>query len=141
MEQRLTFITLGVLDLPAMVDFYRDQFGWQPLKELDGIVFFKLNGIILGLFPKEELAKDAGVPDDGSGFKNITMAINFHSEAEVDVAFSELEKKGVNIIKAPEKVFWGGYSGYVEDIEHNLWELAHNPFLEMDGEGNVTGHK
>jgi hypothetical protein len=59
---------------------------------------------------------------------------------EVDEAVAELKKKGVQVVRKPEKVFWGGYRGYVEDIEHNLWELAHNPFLKMDANGNVLGH-
>ncbi|MBN9295928.1 MAG: VOC family protein [Filimonas sp.] len=141
MEQRLTFLTIGVTDLKAMRAFYKEKFGWTPSKEddYDGIAFFKLNGIVLGLFPADELAEDAGVAQDGAGtFKRMTMAINMRSEKEVDEAFAALKAKGVTITKAPEKVFWGGYRGYVADIENNLWEIAYNPFMEMDAEGNVS---
>ena len=141
MKQLLHFITLGVEDLPAMKQFYIDKFGWKPLKDSDGIVFFKLNGFILSLFPKDELARDAGISSEGKGFKGFTLSINFSSEKEVDLAFLELQHRGVKIIKEPAKVFWGGYSGYIEDIENNLWELAYNPFLEMDKNGNVVTHK
>ena len=141
MKQLLNFITLGVDDLDKVKKFYQEQFGWTPLKDSDGIAFFKLNGFILGLFPNNELAKDAGVPDDGRGFKRFTLAINFKTEQEVDKAFDDLKQKGVKIIKAPEKVFWGGYRGYIADIENNLWEIAYNPFLELDSEGNVVTHK
>ena len=55
--------------------------------------------------------------------------------------FEGFGKKGVAIIKSPEKVFWGGYSGYIADPDGNLWEIAFNPFLEMDEEGNVLGHE
>ncbi|MEK7847009.1 MAG: VOC family protein [Nitrospinota bacterium] len=133
--------TLGVDDLDKVKKFYQKKFEWTPLKDSDGIVFFKLNGFILGLFPNNELAKDAGVPDDGRGFKRFTLAINFKTEQEVDKAFDDLKQKGVKIIKAPEKVFWGGYRGYIADIENNLWEIAYNPFLELDSEGNVVTHK
>jgi hypothetical protein len=51
-----------------------------------------------------------------------------------------LDGKGVRIIKAPQKASWGGYSGYVTDIEDNLWEIAYNPILEMDSAGNVLIH-
>ena len=81
------------------------------------------------------------MPDDGRGFKRFTLAINFKTEQEVDKAFDDLKQKGVKIIKAPEKVFWGGYRGYIADIENNLWEIAYNPFLELDSEGNVVTHK
>jgi len=141
MKQRITFFTIGVADLDAMKNFYKDKFGWKTMKDSDGIVFFKLNGFIFGLYPKHELAEDIGVKDDGKGFKAFAMAVNLNSEKEVDDLFVEFKKKGVNIIKAPEKVFWGGYRGYVADIENNYWEFAYNPFLKLDSDGNVDSHK
>ncbi len=141
MEQRLTFITIGAADLNKLKQFYIDKFKWTPLKDSDGIVFFKLNGSILSLFPADELAADAGVPGDGTGFKKFTLAINYKSEKEVDEVFKTLQDRGVKIIKTPQKASWGGYSGYVVDIEGNLWEIAFNPFLEMDDKGNVLTHR
>jgi hypothetical protein len=76
MEQRLTFITLGATDMDKLKQFYIDKFKWTPIKT-DGIVFFKMNGFILALYPADELAKDAGVPYDASGFKKFTLAINY----------------------------------------------------------------
>lgn len=141
MDQRLTFITLGVNDLDKAKEFYVNVFGWKPMKDDQGIVFFKLNGMILSLFPNNELAKDAGVLNDGQGFKRMTLAINFNSDSEVDGAFQEAIGKGAKTLVQPEKVFWGGYRGYLADLDDNIWELAHNPFLEMDEQGNVTGHQ
>ena len=140
MQQKLSFFTIGVNDLPAMTAFYQDVFGWKALKDSDGVTFFKLNGFIFGLYPADELAEDVGVQQDGSGFKRVTMAVNFASEAEVDQQFANLTAKGARGIKSPEKVFWGGYRGYIADPENNYWELAHNPFLTMDEAGNVLGH-
>lgn len=141
MKQQLHFITLGVRDLEKMKDWYKNVFDWTPMKEEKEIVFFKLNGFMLSLFPVHELAKDIGIQDDGKGFKHFTLAINLRSEDEVNATFEELRKKGVTIIKNPEKVFWGGYSGYIADIENNYWEIAYNPFLEFDKDGNVKGHE
>jgi predicted lactoylglutathione lyase len=141
MKQQLHFITLGVHDLDAMKEWYIQKFSWQPLRDSDGIAFFKLNGLIMGLFPFQELAKDIGVNGDGSGFKKISLAINFHSEKEVDDAITELRKNAVKIIKDPQRVFWGGYHAYIADIENNYWELAYNPFLKMDNAGNVVSHE
>ena len=141
MKQLIHFITLGVQDLEAMKKFYIEKFGWKPLKDEKAIVFFRLNGFILSLFPNEELAKDAGVKTEKHKYKGFTFAINYPTEKEVDLAFSDLKKRGVNIVKEPQKVFWGGYSGYVEDIEHNLWEFTYNPFLEVDDNDNVVSHK
>lgn len=140
MDQRISFITLGVRDLKAMKAFYTEKFGWQILKDEGGIVFFLLNGFILGLFPEDELAADAKVEPGKGGFKGFTLALNFNSEREVDELFEGLISKGVEVIKAPEKVFWGGYSGYVADVEGNLWEIACNPFLELNPDGSVKTH-
>ena len=141
MEQRVSFITIGVNDIRLMSDFYKEKFGWTPLKEQDDVVFFMLNGIVLALYPSIDLAADAKIPFSGDGWKRIAFSINFRSESEVDEEFEKLKSRGVNPIKAPGKVPWGGYNAYVEDAEFNLWELAFNPFLDIDIEGNVTGHK
>jgi hypothetical protein len=34
-------------------------------------------------------------------------------------------------------VFWGGYTSYVADLDGHLWELAHNPYFEIDESGVV----
>ncbi len=130
MEQRLTFITLGVNDLQTSVDFYENKFGWKRSEmSNENIVFFQLNGIQLSLYSREELAKDATVSADGTGFKGLTISYNTASEKEVDDLIKALKDKGVQIIKEPQKVFWGGYSSYIADPDGYLWEIAYNPFL------------
>lgn len=124
-----------------MTGFYKNVFGWTPMKEEGGIVFFKLNGFILGLYPAGELAEDVGTTQNGNGFKRMTLAMNFRSEQEVNEAFALLTSKGAKAVKNPEKVFWGGYRGYIADVEDNYWELAYNPFLEMDEAGNISAHQ
>lgn len=141
MKQQLHFVTIGVKDLKKMAAWYKEKFGWKPLKEEGDIVFFNLNGFILGLFPASELADDIGIKQDGKGFKRFTMAFCLRSEDEVNQTFKDLRKNGVSIIKEPARVFWGGYSGYIADIEDNYWEIAYNPFLEFDKEGNVKTHQ
>lgn len=141
MKQIVSFITLGVKDLLKMSDFYKNIFGWSTLKEEESIVFFKMNGFILGLFPVDELAKDIGISDNGSGFKRMSFAVNFNSEAEVDEHYLKLLKQGVKIIKPPGKVFWGGYHCYIADPENNYWELAFNPFLVLNDSGEVDTHQ
>jgi uncharacterized protein len=133
MEQRINFITLGVNDLQIASNFYENIFGWKR-SELStaNIVFFSLNGIHLSLFPREELAKDAEVESAGNGFKGFTLAYNAGSEREVDELIELLRKRGVRIVKEPQKVFWGGYSSYIADPDENLWEIAFNPFIKND---------
>ena len=133
MEQRMTFITLGVEDLNQSIDFYENKFGWKR-SELsnESIIFYDLNGTHLALYDREELAKDANVNHTGDGFRSFTMAYNTRSEKEVDDLIENLRKQGVQIIKEPQKVFWGGYSSYIADPDGNLWEIAFNPYLKLD---------
>jgi uncharacterized glyoxalase superfamily protein PhnB len=133
MEQRMTFFTLGVKDLGQSIDFYENKFGWKRSEmSNESIIFYELNGIHLALYDREELAKDATVDPSGDGFKSFTMAYNTRSEKEVDDMIESLRKQVVQIIKEPQKVFWGGYSSYIADPDGNLWEIAFNPFLKMD---------
>ena len=133
MEQRLSIIGLGVSDLKTASAFYEEKFGWKKMKSSnDYIVFFQLNGILLSLYPKDKLAEDATVSSEGHGFKGFSLAFNTRSKEEVDNLIGVLEEKGITIVKRPEEVFWGGYSGYIADPDENLWEIAFNPFLSLD---------
>ena len=138
MEQRLTFVTLGVTDLDVMKTWYKEVFGWKPFKDDQGICFFRLNGFVLGLYPSNELAEDIGIGQDGAGFKRFALAINFRSEEEVDRVTDSLRSGGVRVVRTPERVFWGGYRGYIADPEDNYWELAYNPFIRVDERGNLV---
>ncbi len=140
LQPRLSFITLGVADLAKSKRFYSDVLGWEPFQDNGGIVMYKLNGLVLSLYPQHELMEDAKVPDDTKGAR-FTLAQCLRSPEEVDVFFAHLTEHKVTITKAPEKVFWGGYSGYFADPDGHLWEIAHNPFLELDADGNVLGMK
>lgn len=131
MEPRITFITLGVTDLSASARFYEQNFGWtRSDMSNDDIVFFQLGGMWLSLFSRTALAHDATVSPQGSGFKGFTLAHNVWSEQEVDDLVNSLRGKGTQVVKEPQKVFWGGYSSYVADPDGNLWEIAYNPFLQ-----------
>lgn len=132
MEQHINYITLGVADLTASRRFYRDVFGWRETEDgNEHIAFFQTgNALRLALFGREALAQDAQVSAQGSGFPSFTLAHNVGSEAEVDALFAVFAARNVNIVKAPQKVFWGGYSGYIADPDGFLWEIAFNPFLK-----------
>lgn len=135
----MNIISLGVKDLNASRHFYHKILGWEPHSSSnDGISFFKLNGIFLSLYPEDKLAEDAGVNAQGQGFKKFSLAYNTRSEKEVDDLIAELNSKGVKIVKEPEKVFWGGYSSYFADPDDNLWEIAYNPYLELDVNGSAV---
>jgi catechol 2,3-dioxygenase-like lactoylglutathione lyase family enzyme len=131
MEYQINMLTLGVNDLEGMTEWYKEKFGWMPVRGADGTIFFKLEGLLLALIPENELARDISVWQDGLGFKRFAFTICFNSEEEVDRIFDELQEKGVMIIKEPEKIYGGIYRGYITDPENNFWELAFYPFMEM----------
>jgi hypothetical protein len=140
MQPRITLVTLGVSDLARAKAFYNEVLGWRPFLDNGGTVMYQLNGMILSLFPQPELMQDAAVPNDPKG-PRFTLAQCLGSMQEVDALFGQLKQGGVHITKMPEKVFWGGYSGYFADLDGHLWEIAYNPFLEMDAAGNAVGMK
>jgi len=139
MEPRVSLITLGVADLERSLAFYRDGLGW-PLSSasVEGdVAFIQLNGMALALWSREKLAEDARLPFDG-GWGGITLAQNHDSREAVDAAADAAMRAGGTMLKPPEPTDWGGYSGYIADPDGHPWELAHNPFWDMDADGRLT---
>ncbi|NBE07230.1 VOC family protein [Paragemmobacter ruber] len=136
--QRITLLTLGVADLTAARAFYA-RLGWQEHPESQpGVAFFQLHGMALALFGLSDLAADQGRPGAPLGTGATTLAQNFATEAEVDAAFAAALAAGATALKAPEKVFWGGYSGYWADPDGHVWEVAMNPFWPLAPDGTLT---
>jgi hypothetical protein len=127
MNPRISMITLGVSDLAASVKFYEQGLGFPRMESSPEVAFFTLNGTWLGLYGRAALAEDATVSPEGSGFESFALAYNVHSEAEVDEVIGQALEAGATLVKKPENVFWGGYSGYFKDPDGHLWEIAHNP--------------
>lgn len=135
--QRVTLITLGVDSLSRARTFY-EALGWRPASVQEGVIFFQMHGAVLGLFGRADLAADQGRPGAVLGTGAMTLAQNFASEAEVDAAFALALKAGAVALKSPQKVFWGGYSGYFADPDGHVWELAMNPFWPLAADGSLT---
>lgn len=129
MKPRISMITLGVRDLAASVRFYEEGLGFPRMASPPEVAFFTLDGSWLALYGREALADDATVSAEGGGFGAFTLAHNVASEAEVDKVVDEAVAAGATLVKKPQKVFWGGYSGYFADPDGHLWEVAHNPFF------------
>ncbi|ODN68983.1 VOC family protein [Methylobrevis pamukkalensis] len=134
----LHLVTLGVDDLDRATAFY-EALGWRrAAASQESVTFIQLSGVVLGLYGRVALAEDVGVPSGGNGFRGITLAHNADSEAEVDRIIAEAVAAGARLVKSPQKVFWGGYSGYFADPDGHLWEVAHNPFFAKDAAGRLT---
>jgi catechol 2,3-dioxygenase-like lactoylglutathione lyase family enzyme len=133
MKPKISTVTLGVRDFPKSFKFYREGLGFQPHNYTEGEehVMFRLEGTWLSLYPRDKLAEDATVPDDGSGFSGVTLAHNVKSKADADAVFAHAVAAGATPVKKPQDVFWGGYSGYFADPDGYLWEVAWNPFTDL----------
>lgn len=138
LEQGITLITLGVRDLARARAFY-EALGLRAAAESqEGIVFLQMPGQVLALFGLDALARDQGRAGAALGTGAMTCARNFGTQAEVDAAFARAIDAGAEALKAPERVFWGGYSGYFADPDGHVWELARNPGWPLGADGSLT---
>ncbi len=134
----LVIVTLGVSDLDRSIAFYRGLGREQRGDRAQGIVWFRTSGPWLGLFPTEELAADAGmVSNELPPYRGLSLAVNLPSEGEVDGAFDLVRRLGAEVVKAPERAEWGGYSGYFADPDGFAWEIAWNPGFPLRADGTV----
>ncbi|GEO84645.1 MULTISPECIES: VOC family protein [Alphaproteobacteria] len=138
LERRVSIITLGVADVASSTAFY-ERLGWKKSSvSQDEVTFIQMKGTVLALFGREALARDAGVDQSSPGFSGVTLAHNVSSPTGVDAVIKFAVSCGARLVKAPQKVAWGGYSGYFADPDGHLWEVAHNPFFPMDEHGHVV---
>lgn len=133
MEQRVSLITVGVLDMERAAAFY-GALGWTQVETSDGVVAFDLVGQTLGLYPLDKLAEDIGVDVAQLGHGGMTLGYNVRERDEVDAVLANVEKAGGTVLKPAQEVFWGGYHGYFSDPEGHIWEVAHNPFSPLRAE-------
>ena len=138
MDVRINIVTLGVASIAASRAFYERLGFVASVASQEGVAFFQLGPVVLSLFERGELAKDAGVPDTAAGFPSFSLAQNFDSRAAVDAAHAKALAGGARETKAPCPTFWGGYASYVADPDGFLWELAHNPFIPFDAAQNLV---
>lgn len=138
MRQKLNLITLGVDDFERSLNFYEKGLGWKKSpKSMDGLALFDLGGIILALHPRHELAADATLKYQPTTFSGITISYNARSKKEAEEVMEQIQQLGATIVKPVQKVYWGGYSGYFKDLDGYLFEVAYNPFWELDKKGNL----
>lgn len=136
MKPRVTFITLGVDDLEKSFRFYHEGLG-LPSKGIEGkefehgaVAFFDMtNGMKLALYPRDSLAWDARIEKGTRAATEFSIGYNVRRKEEVDAIMQLAEKAGAKITKPPEDTFWGGYSGYFQDPDGHLWEIAWAPMM------------
>lgn len=137
MMNQISVITLGVEDLTLSKRFYVEGFGWNPVFENEEILFYQMNGFVLGTWLRPKLEEDmqrSGLQRLGS----FALAHNVASPEHVDHVIEDLVAAGGRILRKADAPPHGGYRGYVEDPDQNAWEIAHNPAWSIDERGMVT---
>lgn len=136
MEQRLSFISLGVADVTRSREFYLTGLGWTAHQEVPGqVIFLQLNhGLILSLWNRAAMAAELGV-EPAVGVPPITLSHNVGSPAEVDAVLAQAAQAGAAVDHPATQQAWGGYFA---DPDGFRWEVAFNPTWAVDDAGNVT---
>jgi uncharacterized protein len=137
MLQQVSLITLGISDLARSRRFYTEGFGWTVVFANEEIVFYQMNGLVLGTWLRRKLADDMhrGNRPGGADF---ALAHNVRSRGDVQPAIDALLRAGGALLKAPVEPPIGGYAGYVADPDGHAWEIAFNPAWKIGSDGRVT---
>jgi catechol 2,3-dioxygenase-like lactoylglutathione lyase family enzyme len=139
MRPRVHVLTLGVSDLERSLEFYRrlgfesegvigTEFERDDATPGGAAAMFDLEGgLILSLYGREDLAKDANVslPRPQSGPFSIGHLVA--SREDVDTVLAEAKAAGAVLTEEPHERPWGIYSGYFRDPDGHLWEVIWNP--------------
>jgi catechol 2,3-dioxygenase-like lactoylglutathione lyase family enzyme len=134
MKPYITLLTLAVDDLDRALRFYRDGLG-LPTKGIVGtefehgaVAFFELQpGLKLAVWPRASLAHETGMLVQARSATEFSIGHNVGSKEEVDALMEQAASAGATIVKPAGDAFWGGYSGYFQDPDGHLWEVAWNP--------------
>lgn len=145
MQPRIHVITLAVDDLDRALGFYRDGLGLESPgvggTEFPGddttpagaVAMFQLDGgLILSLYPRTELAKDANVPVGSPQSGEFSIGHVVGSKEEVEAVLEQAAAAGATLTDDPHDRPWGIYSGYFRDPDGHLWEIVWNPQLDLE---------
>jgi catechol 2,3-dioxygenase-like lactoylglutathione lyase family enzyme len=143
MQPRIHVITVAVSDLDRALTFYREGLGLESPGVIgtefqgddvnpDGAVaMFRLDGgLILALWPRTELAKDANVEFGPAKSGEFSIGHAVADREAVDALLSQAEAAGATLTDEAHDRAWGIYSGYFRDLDGHLWEVMWNPQLD-----------
>lgn len=143
MRPRIHVITLAVSDLERALRFYRDglglespgvigtEFAGDQTTPAGAAAMFALDrGLILSLYPRSELAKDANISFGPPKTGEFSIGHAVASKADVDALLAQAQAAGATLTQQPRDRPWGIYAGYFRDPDGHLWEILWNPELE-----------
>ncbi len=126
MQQQLSVITLGIADLPRSHRFYCEGFCWAPVFQNDEIVFYQMNGFVLGTWLTTALETDMqkqGLARPGA----FALAHNVARAEDVQPIMDRLVQFGGRVLRPGDAPPHGGFRGYIADPDDHAWEIAWNP--------------
>jgi catechol 2,3-dioxygenase-like lactoylglutathione lyase family enzyme len=142
-QSRIHVITLAVDDLERALSFYRDGLGLESpgiigtefpgddMNPAGAVAMFQLHGgLILALYPRTELAKDAEVPLASPNAGEFSLGHAVASREAVDSLLTDARTAGATLTEEPHDRPWGIYSGYFRDPDGHLWEVMWNPAFQ-----------
>ncbi|MHB8513176.1 MAG: VOC family protein [Actinomycetota bacterium] len=136
---RVSFATIGAIDLPGLRAFY-NALGWKesPISQ-DSFVAFEMGGAVLALYGLEALAEEAHLPPPvkRESFRGITLSVNVEQREDVDSSLASARDAGAKILREPRDADWGGRSAHFADPEGNVWEIAWLPGSTFDNRGSI----
>jgi catechol 2,3-dioxygenase-like lactoylglutathione lyase family enzyme len=136
MQQAISLITLGITDIARSRRFYAEGFGWQPVFENPEVVFYQMNGLMLGTWLTKSLEADMRRALTRPGA--FSLAHNVPQPADVAPLMERLTAFGGTLLRDPVAPPHGGFTGYVADPDGHAWEIAWNPGWPISPEGYVT---
>src|SRR5689334_12559128 len=107
----MSVVTLGVEDLARSRRFYAKGFGWAPVFENQEIVFYQMNGFVLGTWLRDRLEEDMRRPAAAPG--SVALAHNVATAAEVAPVMDRLVAAGGTVLRPADAPPHGGMRGYV----------------------------
>ena len=137
MQQQISVITLGVQSLERSRGFYVGGFGWTPVFENDEIIFYQMNGLMLGTWQNPGLDGDMQRASQAAP-SAIALAHNVAERQDVDLVIEQLVAAGGTLQRRGDAPPHGGFRGYVSDPDGHAWEIAWNPAWMIDASGWVT---
>ena len=136
MQQQISVITLGIADIARSKRFYVEGFGWKPVFETPEIVFYQMNGLMLGTWLGAALEADMQRPLARPGA--FSLAHNVLAQREVQPLLDRLAAQGGRLLRAADAPPHGGFRGFVADPDDHAWEIAYNPAWPISSDGRVT---
>jgi uncharacterized protein len=135
---RIHVLTLGVSDLERAMSFYRDglglpspgitatEFAADDRHPAGAIAMFTLDdGLRLALYPRSELARDAGVDAGHTAGSGVSIGHIVERREDVDRVLDLARHAGARVLGPAHERPWGIYSGYFADPDDHLWEVIY----------------